>query len=213
DDSDVADVSKTDLADARTVNVDIEHYLGSVPRVTINVYNLDYATDQPLQGGVFEVYKKSPTGAEELFFINTNERADLLRQFTLDSDNPEELIFFEGTYFIRQITAPTDYNDLTGILKITIDSNMNVFIEESPRNVELITVDSTLDPIRVVFYNTRPPVAPTGYISYTVPMFLLLGAGVLMLILSGSHLEKKDRNRKIRKVKNIRRLKEVAASG
>ena len=217
DDSVISAANPDDLGDARTVNVDILHYLTNVPRVTIDLYNLDFETNNPLQGGVFEIYKKSPTGAEELFFINTNEKADLMRRITLDSADPEKIILFEGTYFIRQITAPDDYNEMTGILKITIDSNLNVVFEESPRNINLIDYDTTADPstdtINVLFYNTRPPAAPTGYISFITPMLLLMVGGVLLFIISGTGFGKEDKDRKIRKVKNTDRLKEVTGSG
>ncbi|MBQ4271022.1 MAG: hypothetical protein II718_04300, partial [Clostridiales bacterium] len=213
DDSVISAANPDDLGDARTVNVDILHYLTNVPRVTIDLYNLDFETNNPLQGGVFEIYKKSPTGAEELFFINTNEKADLMRRITLDSADPEKIILFEGTYFIRQITAPDDYNGMTGILKITVDSNLNVVFEESPRNVALIDYDLATDPIMVVFFNTRPPIAPTGYISLITPMLLLLVGGVLLFVISGTGFGKEDKDRKIRKVKNTDRLKEVTGSG
>ena len=198
--------------DARTITYDIEHFLTSANYVEVNIKNLDYETDDPITGALFRVYKKDSNGSYTFHYVNADIKAEPIRDINFDSTDPEKLILFEGTYYIEQITPPTTYDVMKGVTEIVVDSNLNVVINKSPSTTDLIKITNTDTTKEIIFYNTKTPPVQTGYTSAATPMsILLVGAVTIMLIgaLGKNQEDYEKSTRRIRKVKNNRKLKEV----
>ena len=160
-------------------------------------------SNQPLAGAHFSLYRQIE-GRRDYYPMEGYE--DLVTQDDGVIPGIEESLP-AGGYYLVETQAPPGYTILAYDIVITIDPynpSEVITIDQQHDDLNWLDQRETEDGVAYVIKVPNPPddhelppmvVAPTSYTSRQIPFFLLMGAGILLLLLGGSGRIRKGRRR------------------